>query len=166
MAKNDLHVVLQNGRWGVKREEASRVFRTFDAKADAIDAAHQIAVSEGTDVIVHGKTGQPFLDASRGIKSSLNEKAIRGIMRSGLLDDSRSASKASASKSRKASKSTRGGIMRPGSLDDSRRASGSKSRPLSKSTRGGIMRAGSLDQSRSASESESRRTSKSPRRGE
>jgi hypothetical protein len=89
MAKKDLHVVLENDRWGIKREGSLHVFRTFDAKAKAIDIAHEMAGKEGIDVVVHGKTGQPFQEPRGGPESSLNEKAIRRIMRSAALVDFR-----------------------------------------------------------------------------
>ena len=88
MTGKNQHVVPQGGAWAVVTEGSTRIGRVFDRKADAIDAAQEIARATKGAVIVHGRHGQPFLRAP--LPSKINEAKVRRIIRDGSLDRSRS----------------------------------------------------------------------------
>jgi hypothetical protein len=81
MAASDQHVVpLPGDVWGVTTEGSGEYTDVYDSKADAIDAAISIARREGVDLIVHGKSGQPFLSPPG---SSLDDYSLRHGVRVG-----------------------------------------------------------------------------------
>src|SRR5438270_1947873 len=91
MPPSDQHVVpLPGDAWGVTTEDSDEYTDVYDSKADAIDAAISIAQREGVDLIVHGKSGQPFLSPPG---SSLDEYSLRHATR-GLGTESRPGRKA------------------------------------------------------------------------
>jgi len=70
------HVIEENGFWVVKGAGLG----PMQSKALAIDEGRRIARSLGTDLLVHGKSGQIFQHSP--IASELPEDAIREAIRS------------------------------------------------------------------------------------
>ena len=56
--KKDIHVVPHNGSWATRTEGASRVGRTSDTQAGAIEQAREQARREGVEVVIHRPNGQ------------------------------------------------------------------------------------------------------------
>jgi Uncharacterized protein conserved in bacteria (DUF2188) len=56
--RENIHVVLRNGEWAVRREGAQRDSSHHDTQAAAIDAARQTAQRQGTELFIHGRNGQ------------------------------------------------------------------------------------------------------------
>src|SRR5436853_6123439 len=85
MPPSDQHVVpLPGDAWGVTTEGSDEYTSVYHSKADAIDAAISIAQREGVDLIVHGKSGQPFLSPPG---SSLDDYSLRhGVRGGGQVD--------------------------------------------------------------------------------
>ncbi len=55
--KNRVHVIPDDGRWAVKREDSSRASRVFRERSEAIELARALARKGAMEVIVHGKDG-------------------------------------------------------------------------------------------------------------
>ncbi len=52
------HVVPSNGRWAIRRTGAKRVFRKFDTKREAIEAAREIARKKKRALYIFGADGR------------------------------------------------------------------------------------------------------------
>jgi hypothetical protein len=57
MGKNQ-HVVPRDGDWAVRGEGNSRDTSHHDTRAEAIDAARDIARNQGSELLVHGRQGR------------------------------------------------------------------------------------------------------------
>lgn len=57
MGKNQ-HVVPSNGEWGVRGEGNSRLTSIHDTQAAAIEAAREIAINQGSEVVIHRPDGR------------------------------------------------------------------------------------------------------------
>lgn len=80
-AKNQ-HVVPFDGRWAVRREGSDKATIVFEVKSDAIDVARNLAKRQGTDLIVHGLSGQIFQHSE--VKNTIGEKRIRDVIRTSV----------------------------------------------------------------------------------
>lgn len=60
MAKRDYHVVPNSGRggWDVRREGASRSSGHFDRKSDAMERGRDLARTNQTELVEHGRDGR------------------------------------------------------------------------------------------------------------
>lgn len=52
------HVVRRGSEWAVLKEGADRDTRKFDTQTDAIKAAREIAINQGSEMIIHGRDGK------------------------------------------------------------------------------------------------------------
>lgn len=52
------HVVWNNERWSVKRNDAKRASGNFDNKKDAVAAARKISRNQKTELFIHRKDGR------------------------------------------------------------------------------------------------------------
>jgi len=57
MRKNQ-HVVPRNGKWAVRGEGDSKVSGIFNTQTDAINRAREIARSQGSELVIHGRDGR------------------------------------------------------------------------------------------------------------
>ncbi len=57
MGRNQ-HVVPHKGRWAVRGENNTKVTSTHDTQANAIDAARNIAINQGSEVVIHRPNGR------------------------------------------------------------------------------------------------------------
>ena len=83
MANKNQHVVPHDGKWAVKGEGSGRIRSVYDTKQEAIDAARQMVLQSGGQVIVHGRTDQVFREAEApsAISEDQIREAVRGISR-------------------------------------------------------------------------------------
>lgn len=58
MSRSSQHVVPKDGKWAVRRTGASRVSGTYDTQAEAIERAREIAMSQKTELYIHGRDGR------------------------------------------------------------------------------------------------------------
>ena len=58
MPRKSQHVVPRDGKWAVRRTGAVRASRKFDTQREAIEAARDIARSQGTELYIHGQDGR------------------------------------------------------------------------------------------------------------
>lgn len=58
MPRKSQHVVPRDGKWAVRRAGAVRASRKFDTQREAIEAARDIARSQGTELYIHGQDGR------------------------------------------------------------------------------------------------------------
>ena len=58
MSLKSQHVVPRDGKWAVRRTGANRVSRKFDTQREAIEAARDLAQSQGTELYIHGPDGR------------------------------------------------------------------------------------------------------------
>lgn len=56
--KKSQHVVPQNGQWAVRDEGNSKASHVFEKQADAIDHAREIARSNRSELVIHGRDGR------------------------------------------------------------------------------------------------------------
>ena len=56
--KDSQHVVPHGDGWAVKRGGATRVTKSFETQADAIDYARDIAKNQQTELNVHNQRGR------------------------------------------------------------------------------------------------------------
>ncbi len=79
MASRNQHVVPHGDKWAVRSEGSERFTSVFDTKQEAIDNAREIARRSGTELLVHGRSGQVF----RSVDSPgrLSEHTIRKVVR-------------------------------------------------------------------------------------
>lgn len=56
--KRNQHVVPHKDGWAVKGAGAERATAIFLTKQPAVDKAREISRNQGTELLVHGKTGQ------------------------------------------------------------------------------------------------------------
>lgn len=52
------HVVPRDGEWAVKGEGNGRDTSRHGKQSDAIDAARDIAINQGGEVVIHGRDGK------------------------------------------------------------------------------------------------------------
>ena len=57
MSKNQ-HVVPHDGDWAVRGEGNQRVTSVHDTQSEAIDAAREIAINQGSEMLIHGRDGR------------------------------------------------------------------------------------------------------------
>lgn len=57
MPKNQ-HVVPSKGGWGVKGAGNERLTSLHETQAQAIQAARQTAINQGSEMLIHGRNGQ------------------------------------------------------------------------------------------------------------
>ena len=57
MGKNQ-HVVPHNGVWAVRGAGNERVTRIVDTQSQAIEIARQIAINQGSEMLIHRPNGQ------------------------------------------------------------------------------------------------------------
>ena len=60
MAKQDTHHVVpnQDGGWDVKRGGGQKASHHTDTKAEAEKIAREISRNQGTELVIHGKSGK------------------------------------------------------------------------------------------------------------
>lgn len=58
MSKKNQHVVTHQDRWAVKGEGNQRATSVHNTQQEAIDAARQIAINQGSEMLIHGRNGQ------------------------------------------------------------------------------------------------------------
>lgn len=56
--RRNQHVVPHGGQWAVRGEGNTRLTSTHATQADAIGAARQIAVNQGSELVIHRSNGQ------------------------------------------------------------------------------------------------------------
>ena len=56
--KKNQHVVPVGNEWGIRGAGNSRLTGIFNNQSDAIDSAREIAINQGTELIIHGRNGQ------------------------------------------------------------------------------------------------------------
>ncbi|MCH7934915.1 MAG: DUF2188 domain-containing protein [Gemmatimonadetes bacterium] len=56
--KRNQHVVPAKDGWAVKGAGAQKATKVFDTQREAIAAARQIAVSQRSELLIHGKNGK------------------------------------------------------------------------------------------------------------
>lgn len=52
------HVVPHNDGWAVRRASSERVTEAFDTQYEAIERAREIAINQGTEVLIHREDGR------------------------------------------------------------------------------------------------------------
>lgn len=52
------HVVRRGTEWAVRKEKADRDTRLFDTQAEAIEAAREIAINQGSELFIHNWRGR------------------------------------------------------------------------------------------------------------
>ncbi|MFB3784854.1 MAG: DUF2188 domain-containing protein [bacterium] len=57
MQKNQ-HVVPHSGGWAVKGEGNQRATSVYQTQQEAINAAREIAINQGSEMFSHGRNGQ------------------------------------------------------------------------------------------------------------
>ncbi|HBN06017.1 MAG TPA: hypothetical protein DD434_09570 [Bacteroidales bacterium] len=57
MGKNQ-HVVPNGNMWSVKGEGNKKNTATFDTQKEAIEKAREIAINQGSELLIHSKNGQ------------------------------------------------------------------------------------------------------------
>lgn len=57
MSKNQ-HVVPSKGSWGVRGAGNERLTSRHKTQAQAIQAARQTAINQGSEMLIHGRNGQ------------------------------------------------------------------------------------------------------------
>lgn len=58
MPKKGQHVVPNGSKWSVRRAGAKRASGTFSTQKEAIQRAKDLAITQGTELYVHGKDGR------------------------------------------------------------------------------------------------------------
>lgn len=58
MAKKNQHVVPHNDGWAVKGAGNIRATSTHRTQSEAITAAREIAIRQGSEMLIHGQNGQ------------------------------------------------------------------------------------------------------------
>ena len=91
MASRNPHVVPHAEGWAIQREGSKRITAVFGNKREAIDRAQEIADREGTELIIHGRHGQPFYSTDTPGQLTLRE--MRAAMRAFLDKSKRSTSR-------------------------------------------------------------------------
>ncbi len=56
--KRNQHVVPSQGGWAVKGAGAQKATKVFSTQKEAIAAARRIAVSQGSELLIHGRNGK------------------------------------------------------------------------------------------------------------
>lgn len=54
----NIHVVPRNDGWVIRREGASRATSTHETQTAAITAARELARSQGSELVIHGRDGR------------------------------------------------------------------------------------------------------------
>lgn len=52
------HVVPNNGKWQLKRENATRATKTFDTQKEAIAYGRDIAIHQQSELVIHDRHGR------------------------------------------------------------------------------------------------------------
>lgn len=58
MPKKGQHVVPRDGKWGVLRSGGEKASRVFGTQKEAIEHARGRAMSEGSELYIHGRDGR------------------------------------------------------------------------------------------------------------
>jgi hypothetical protein len=58
MTKRNQHVVPREDGWAVQGAGAKRATELFERKEDAVDRAREISKNQGTELLIHGRSGQ------------------------------------------------------------------------------------------------------------
>lgn len=58
MPNKNQHVTPHKDGWQVKGENNSKATKVTDTKAEAVDAAREIARNQGSELVIHGKDGK------------------------------------------------------------------------------------------------------------
>ncbi|GGM38909.1 hypothetical protein GCM10011351_26330 [Paraliobacillus quinghaiensis] len=58
LIKKREHVVVHEGGWAVKTQDAKKASNIFDTKEEAVDRAKEIAKNKGTGVVIHKQNGE------------------------------------------------------------------------------------------------------------
>lgn len=58
MSNKNQHVVPHNGGWAVKGEGNSRASSIHDTQREAIGAAREAAIRQGSEMLIHGQNGR------------------------------------------------------------------------------------------------------------
>ena len=58
MSKRNQHVVPHNGAWAVRGAGNGRVSSVHERQSEAISAARQSAIRQGSEMFIHGRDGQ------------------------------------------------------------------------------------------------------------
>jgi Uncharacterized protein conserved in bacteria (DUF2188) len=58
MERNHIHVVPQNEKWAVKRENESNPISLHDTQESAINAGKPIAQADRTELVIHRPNGE------------------------------------------------------------------------------------------------------------
>lgn len=58
MSKRNQHVVPHNGSWAVKGAGNSRASSIHNTQREAISAARETAIRQGSEMLIHGKNGR------------------------------------------------------------------------------------------------------------
>ncbi|HEY2294882.1 MAG TPA: DUF2188 domain-containing protein [Thermoanaerobaculia bacterium] len=86
MAARNQHVVPHPEGWAIQSEGSKRITAVFSTKREAIDKAEEIANRAGTELIIHGRHGQPFYSTDTPGQLTLRE--MRAAMRA-FMDNSK-----------------------------------------------------------------------------
>lgn len=58
MSKKNQHVVPHKSGWAVKAAGAEKATKVFDTQKEAISAARDTAINQGSEMFIHGRNGQ------------------------------------------------------------------------------------------------------------
>lgn len=57
VSNDRIHVISNNNKWSVKREGASRTYRVYGKKNEAIKVGKSLAEAKGSELVVHARDG-------------------------------------------------------------------------------------------------------------
>lgn len=58
MSKKNQHVVPHGNEWAVKGAGNSKATKVVGTQAEAIELAREIAINQGSEMLIHGQNGQ------------------------------------------------------------------------------------------------------------
>ena len=58
MNKKSIHVLPNQGNWSVQTSGSKKAYRTTSTQKEAIDIAKQVAKTNKSELLIHGKNGQ------------------------------------------------------------------------------------------------------------
>lgn len=58
MSKKNVHVVPNEGKWGVKIEGNEKMSKNFETQKEATDYGKQRAIDSSSELLIHGRNGQ------------------------------------------------------------------------------------------------------------
>lgn len=79
MANGNQHVVPHGDGWAVQGERGTGSISVFETKQEAIDRGREMARRSGSELLVHGRSGQIFRSADA--PGSLDERVVREVVR-------------------------------------------------------------------------------------